>query len=65
MIYVGRSYFEVLISNLIIIIMLIPMVIMLNACIAYDSNPLGWIVLGFMLLGIWCYIQYKRENSEA
>lgn len=56
-----NNYWKIMLSNTLMIISLIPMVIILNSCIALNDNPVFWIVVAIIsLMGI-SYIQSRRD----
>lgn len=60
----GRDFKEIFLMNILVVIVLVPMVILLNALIVWEDNPILWIILGILgIAGISCLI-YRREQNE-
>jgi len=60
----GRSFLEIIVSNFLIVLALIPMVILLNSIIAYESSPIIWIIISSIALIILSYLSWRHENGS-
>lgn len=61
----GRSYKSIIMSNILLVMILIPEVILLNALIAYSDNILLWFLIGLIGILIVSYLLYIDENKGA
>jgi len=58
------KFFQIFLTNLLIVIALIPMVILLNSIIAWNDNPIFWTIISFLLLIGISYSQYKDSRKD-
>lgn len=61
-----KKFVETLLTNLLIVLTLIPIAMMFNALYIFYPDPYIWLVIGIVCLLLFSYITYKfgEENDR-